>query len=215
MTPPRLSALLVATTCAVMTIACAPKQARVPGSASSKDATLVVLLPDPATGVVGRASASNKTGSADLVKAGDATLVRISKGPSRVKTMSQPEIEKQFGEVLSALPPPPQYFTLFFRFESDELTPESRALVPDVLKAVKDRPAPEVVVTGHTDTTGTAASNLELGMKRAVMVRALLVEAGLDAAAIETVSHGEAVLLVQTPDETYEARNRRVEITIR
>ena len=117
----------------------------------------MVLVPDPATGVVGRASASNKAGSADLLKAGDATLVPISKGPSRVKTMSQREIEKQFGELLSALPPAPQYFTLFFRFESDELTPESRALVPDVLKAAKDRPAPEVVVTGHTDTTGTTS----------------------------------------------------------
>jgi outer membrane protein OmpA-like peptidoglycan-associated protein len=214
MTPPRLSALLVGTTCAVVMIACAPKQAHVPGSAS-KEATLVVLLPDPATGVVGRASASNKAGTADLAKAGDATLVSISKGPSRVKTMSQPEIEKQFGELLSALPPAPQYFTLFFRFESDELTAESRALVPDVLKAVKGRPAPEVIVTGHTDTTGTAASNLELGMKRAMMVRALLVDAGLDSTAIETASHGEAVLLVKTPDDTYESRNRRVEITIR
>jgi outer membrane protein OmpA-like peptidoglycan-associated protein len=214
MTPPRLSALLAVTTCAVMTIACAPRQARVPGSAS-KEATLVVLLPDPATGIVGRASASNKAGSADLAKAGDATLVPIGKGPSRVKTMSQPELEKQFGELLSALPPAPQYFTLFFRFESDELTAESRALVPDVLKAVKGRPAPEVIVTGHTDTTGSAASNLELGMKRAMMVRALLVEAGLDSTAIETVSHGEAVLLVKTPDDTYESRNRRVEITIR
>jgi len=197
-----------------MTIACAPKQARVPGSAS-KEATLVVLLPDPATGIVGRASASNKAGSADLVKAGDATLVSLGKGPSRVKTMSEAEVEKQFGALLSALPPAPQYFTLLFRFESDELTAESRALVPDVLKAVKGRPAPEVIVTGHTDTTGSAASNLELGMKRAMMVRALLVEAGLDSSAIETVSHGEAVLLVKTPDDTYEARNRRVEITIR
>ena len=80
---------------------------------------------------------------------------------------------------------------------------------------MKDRPVPEVVVIGHTDTTGTPASNFELGLKRATMVRALLVEAGLDAASIEVTSHGEAVLLVKTPDETYEPRNRRVEITIR
>jgi outer membrane protein OmpA-like peptidoglycan-associated protein len=52
-------------------------------------------------------------------------------------------------------------------------------------------------------------------MKRATMVRALLGEAGLDPASIEVTSHGEAVLLVRTPDETYEPRNRRVEITIR
>jgi hypothetical protein len=31
---------------------------------------------------------------------------------------------------------------LFFRFESDELTDESRALVPEILQAVKNRPFP-------------------------------------------------------------------------
>jgi peptidoglycan-associated lipoprotein len=47
------------------------------------------------------------------------------------------------------------------------------------------------------------------------MVRTLLVDAGLDPSAIEVTSHGEAELLVRTPDNTYEARNRRVEITIK
>jgi outer membrane protein OmpA-like peptidoglycan-associated protein len=74
---------------------------------------------------------------------------------------------------------------------------------------------PEVSVVGHTDTTGTSRSNVELGMKRGIMVQGLLVQAGLNSSAIEVTSHGEAVLLVTTPDETYEPRNRRVEITIR
>jgi outer membrane protein OmpA-like peptidoglycan-associated protein len=52
-------------------------------------------------------------------------------------------------------------------------------------------------------------------MKRGITVRALLVQAGLDPSAVEVTSHGEAVLLVKTADETYEPRNRRVEITIR
>ncbi len=129
--------------------------------------------------------------------------------------MSEAEVQRLFGDVLATLPPPPQHFTLYFRFESDELTEESRALVPQVLQAVKNRPLPEVAVVGHTDTTGASASNFELGLKRANMVRALLVEAGLDASFIEVISHGEAELLVPTPDDTYEARNRRVEISIR
>jgi outer membrane protein OmpA-like peptidoglycan-associated protein len=208
----QLSAIAVVVTCAVAA-GCGPKQPKVPSA--SKEPTLVMLLPDPDTGNVGSAVASNQAGSVALTKAGNVTLVSPTKGPSKVTTMSEADIEKQYGPVLSSLPPPPQYFTLYFRFESDELTPEGKALVPEVLKAMKNRPAPEVIVTGHTDTTGTSASNLELGMKRATMVRALLVDAGLDANSIEVVSHGEAVLLVKTPDETYEPRNRRVEITIR
>ena len=37
----------------------------------------------------------------------------------------------------------------------------------------------------------------------------------LDKTTIELVSHGEAALLIPTPDETPEPRNRRVEITVR
>ena len=37
----------------------------------------------------------------------------------------------------------------------------------------------------------------------------------LDASAINVTSHGEATLLVPTADDVSEARNRRVEITVR
>ena len=37
----------------------------------------------------------------------------------------------------------------------------------------------------------------------------------IDPTSIEVTSHGEAALLVSTADDTYEPKNRRVEITIR
>jgi len=216
----RLVALLMATATAGLLPACAPKQVRAPEpEPDPKTATLVVLLPDPEGGTTGRATASSKTStkpaSVELAKPRESTLVALNRSPTRVTVLSEDEVKRQFGDILSALPPASQHFILYFRFESDELTAESRALVPDILRTVKERPVPEVVVTGHTDTTGTPASNFELGMKRATMVRALLAEAGLDPASVEVTSHGEAVLLVRTADETYEPRNRRVEITIR
>ena len=122
---------------------------------------------------------------------------------------------KQFGSVLSALPPAPRHFLLFFKFESDELTDGSRALVPEVLKTVKERAFPEVAVVGYTDTMGQPQANIELGLKRATFVRNLLVEVGLDANLIEVTSHGEADQLISTPDATPESRNRRVEIVVR
>ena len=179
------------------------------------DADLVMLLPDPERNTTGKAVASGNGASAELDKAGEYTLVGVNQPPTRVKMMKESEVKRLYGDLLASLPPPPRHFTLYFRFESDELTDESRALVPDVLKAMKDRPVPEVAVVGHTDTTGTPGNNFELGLKRGNMVRGLLVAAGLDATAVEVTSHGEAVLLVRTPDETYEPRNRRVEITIR
>ena len=124
-------------------------------------------------------------------------------------------MQRLFGDALSALPAPPRRFTLHFRFDSDDLTDEARALVPEILRSVTARSVPDVVVVGHTDTAGTSASNFELGLKRASFVRSLLVEAGLETSAIEVISHGETDLLVQTPDDTPEPRNRRVEIAVR
>ena len=176
---------------------------------------LVALLPDADTGTVGRALVSSTVGTADLAAERDSTLATAKRTPGPVTTLSQSDVDRLFGAALAALPPPPGHFTLYFRFESDELTDESRALVQEILEAVKVRAAPEVAIVGHTDTMGVPARNVELGLKRAMMVRALLIEAGLDHSFIEVTSHGEGDLLVRTADDTAEPRNRRVEISVK
>jgi len=113
------------------------------------------------------------------------------------------------------MPPAPAQFNLFFRFESEELTDASRALLPQIMDAVTSRPFPEVAVVGHTDTTGPAAVNFELGLRRANTIRSLLVAAGIDRSMISVSSHGETDLLVKTADEVAEPNNRRVDITVR
>ena len=87
--------------------------------------------------------------------------------------------------------------------------------MPRILEALRNRPFPDVAVIGHTDTTGTPAGNVELGLRRANAIRTLLIEAGIGANVIEVTSHGEADLLVKTADQVLEPRNRRVEITVR
>ncbi len=209
---PQLAVLLAMLTAAV-TPACGPK--RVGGPSRPGDATTIVLLPDAEDDSVGHARVSNHAGSVDLGAERDTTQVVGAQSPGPISTMSEADVERIFGEALSALPPPPRRFTLHFRFDSDDLTNEARALVPEILKSVTARSVPDVVVVGHTDTAGTSASNFDLGIKRANVVRNLLVEAGLETSAIEVISHGEADLLLPTPDETPEPRNRRVEIAIR
>ena len=129
--------------------------------------------------------------------------------------MSEQDVQRVFGAALAALPLPPVHFTLYFRFESNELTDESRALVPAILNIVKQRAVPEVLVVGHTDTMGDRRANLALGLKRANTVREILATAGLARGTIEVTSHGEADPAVKTPDNRAEPRNRRVEITVR
>ena len=190
---------------------CVPKKAQTPQPASSN---LIVLLPDPGKTTVGRAVVSNDKGTVELSEAGAAATVSPGAAP-KATVLAQSDVQRIFGDALASLPPLPQHFVLYFRFDSEELTDESRRLVQEVLSVVKQRPDPEVVAIGHTDTTGTPAGNVELGLRRANAVRTILVDAGLPAAAIAVRSHGEGALLVRTADGVFEARNRRVEITVR
>ena len=208
---PRI-AVLMAMSVAGLVWSCGPQQIRTPQRPGQD---LIVLLPDPASADVGRATVSNPSGAVDLAAARDSTIASAGQRPTPVSTMSEAEMNRLFGEALAALPPPAQYFTLYFRFDSEVLTEESRALVPDILSAIRARPVPDVVAVGHTDTIGAPATNFELGLKRANAVRDLLVEAGLAASALEVISHGESDLLVRTADEVAEPRNRRVEIAVR
>ena len=184
------------------------------GGNGSPRQSVVVLLPDPDDGHVGRIAVSNPKGSTELTSARASARVALTRAP-RTRTLSESDVNRQFGEILRTLPPPPRHFTLPFRFDSEELTEDGKQLLPEVLQSVKSYPAPEVVVIGHTDTTGTPQSNAELGLRRANAVRALLVQAGLNPAAIDVRSHGEGELLVPTADNVFEPRNRRVEVTVR
>jgi outer membrane protein OmpA-like peptidoglycan-associated protein len=196
---------------ASIAVACGPKRISTPIRPGQ---ALAVLLPDSDTRLTGDAHVSNPFGSVELATERDAALATANSRPV-LGTLSEADVENIFGDALSALPPPPRQFTLFFRFESDELTEQSQALIPEILGAVKVHAVQDVVVIGHTDTMGTQQANFGLGLKRAMTVRNLLVKAGLDGATIDVTSVGELDLLVKTPDETPEPRNRRVDIAVR
>lgn len=65
-------------------------------------------------------------------------------------------------------------------------------------------------VLGHTDTVGSDESNLALSRRRAKAIAAWFRSRGLTLA-IAFEGLGERTLLVKTPDETDEPRNRRVD----
>lgn len=68
---------------------------------------------------------------------------------------------------------------------------------------------------GHSDTSGSAAENLEISLERAEAVRDRLVALGLPLFMIEVVARGESDPAVATGDGVAEALNRRVVIEVR
>src|SRR5262245_8305605 len=204
-------ALVLVTVAAGLQMACGTLRSQTP---HRKGPTTVVLLPEM-DGTVGRAAVSNSSGTVELGTARASTRVIPGAAPEAVKEMSESDVMRLFSAALAAQPPAPAHFTLYFEFDSDELTEESRKLVSEVQQAVKTYPAPQIAVVGHTDTTGSATANIGLGQRRAEVARMRLIEAGLDPSSIVVTSHGEATLLVPTADNVSEPRNRRVEITVR
>jgi len=186
-----------------------------PPATPASPPALIVLLPDPETGVTGKIRVSNEFGAVMVEAPRGATTVTANTAPGSLKTIGEDEVRQLFGAALDALPPAPKHFTLYFKFESDTLTDESAGKIPEVLDAVKRLAVPEVVVIGHTDTMGEKKANVTLGMRRAAAVRNVLVAAGIPTGLIEVASHGEADLLIKTKDNTPEPRNRRVEISVR
>ena len=186
---------------AALTASCATKR------------TVVLLLPDE-DGTVGRASVSNQAGAVELVDARSAAVVEKGRAPQLVTLMSDADVKQKYGETLASLPAAPIRFTVYFQFDSDVLTDESRRLVPRILATVKERSAREVIVVGHTDRMGSTAENFALGLKRATTVRTLLMAAGLDSSIVDVTSLGESDPVVRTANGQAEPRNRRVEIVV-
>jgi outer membrane protein OmpA-like peptidoglycan-associated protein len=174
-----------------------------------------VLIPEP-DGSVGTIAVSNQAGSQTIDQPNQATdVASASEAPRPPTTLSAAQISKTWGSAIKAGPRDPKHFLLYFVSGTDQLTKESQALIPEIFTSIKEFPAAEISVVGHTDTVGSEADNAALAMQRAETVRDLLVKDGLDPKMIEVDSHGEKNLLIPTPDNTDEPRNRRVEVTVR
>lgn len=197
---------------AVLATACrSPRPAITP--AVPRD--LIVLAPHPEGAPLGAAVVTATGASVELAEAGASVTVAVGETPRPPVVLSPDEIARLFGDALGALPPPARRFVLYFAVGNDTLTPESQAQVPAILALVTERGLPDVAIIGHTDTTGAAAANVTLGLRRATLVRDRLVAAGLDGTLIEVASHGESNPIEPTADNTGNARNRRVEVTVR
>ena len=125
------------------------------------------------------------------------------------------DIKNRYGALLETLPQRAAVFIVYFITDTDELTPESAAQLADIKAQLAARPAPEVIVIGHTDTVARRAYNDELSLRRAETVKRMLVEIGIPADQISVQARGERELLVPTGDGVDEPRNRRVEIRVR
>lgn len=173
----------------------------------------VVLMEnaDGTTGAITYRDNKNNTVTIDQPEVG----VRLENAAAGTFAVSQEKIQADFFDAAAVRPEPPVSFMLYFESGDVKLTPESEALIPDVMTEVENHPAPDVSIIGHTDTVGTAQANEELALQRAQAIASMVMATGVKTSEFTVTSHGERNLLVKTPDNTPEEKNRRVEITVR
>jgi outer membrane protein OmpA-like peptidoglycan-associated protein len=174
---------------------------------------LVVVLPD-ANGRVGTVVVE-RGGERIVLNEAYATSRITADGVMRLEKLAEPEVHASFDRVVSALPQRPMSFVLYFVRGSDTPTDESRGDLEGMLREVRRRAAPDIVVTGHTDRVGKDESNDQLSLQRAARVKADLVRQGIATDRIRVAGRGEREPVVATDDGIDEPRNRRVEIDVR
>ncbi len=179
---------------------------------------LIVLLADP-DGRVGTLQFTTQGGSQVLDKLGDASWVDDGSGPPTVpKPINESEVTDIFEAALSAQPDLTGRFVsfrLYFERNTTKLTPESKALLLQVIGTIRNRNPDEIYVVGHTDRVGTEAYNTRLSSRRANHVRDLLVSRGIQSGLFVVSFHGEGMPAISTEDEVDEPLNRRVEVIVR
>jgi len=173
----------------------------------------IVLLPDQ-DGTTGRVIVTTNSGELVLDKPYASADV-YAQGKVEQVGEAEATVRQRFGAALDARPPAPVSFTVYFVFDKDELTAQSLQQFGRIKTELAARPAPEVVVIGHTDRVGAVPYNDALSLKRAGTVRSALIAAGIPAAQIDIAGRGEREPAVPTADEVDEPRNRRVEILVR
>lgn len=175
-------------------------------------ATRVTLMPDQG-GHVGAVEVYNPQGRQRIARAFETVDVTESSAPGKPHAVDRAAFENAHRALLDAQPTPPRRFELNFLFDSMELTPASRKLLPVVLQAVHDRSPTEVTVFGYADSVGTDAYNMALSAQRANAVAKRLKQ--LDPKLpVEVLYFGDKSPLVPSPPGVPEPRNRRAEIVI-
>ncbi len=135
--------------------------------------------------------------------------------PSEIKIMSKKEIAERFKEVIAITPNKAKSFILYFEQNGVELLPKSKQILLDAIDSIAKRTPCMVDIIGHTDTTGSNQANMVVSLKRAKYIASVLEKRGIPLESLLIKGYGEEDLLVATPDNQAEVRNRNVEIFVK
>ena len=183
---------------------------------SVSNATSVAI--EPSVGAV------QPGGSRLVFPNGNTTYTLVAKGPGGTAedtasvrvTIPAPTVaavpRKSFGDLLGK-----QTGDAYFDYDKSNLRPDARMALQHDATALrdifKDFQSAKVTVEGHCDERGSAEYNLALGDRRAKEAKDYLVEFGVPAAQLTTISYGKERPQCSEHNEECWQKNRRAHLT--
>jgi len=104
---------------------------------------------------------------------------------------------------------------VFFDLDDYSIRNDARQILQENARALKERPGILVTIEGHCDERGSERYNIVLGDRRANSVRDYLIQLGIAASRIETISYGEERPFCEERTEECWQFNRRARIVMR
>ncbi len=102
---------------------------------------------------------------------------------------------------------------IHFEFDSAILTPDAQELLKTKAEWLHNSNV-KSTIEGHCDDRGTLEYNLALGERRALSAKSFLVDLGIPASRLTTISYGEERPVDPGQNEAAWAKNRRSHFTI-
>ncbi len=102
---------------------------------------------------------------------------------------------------------------IHFEFDSSTLTTEAQLILKKKAEWLQNNPEAMSTIEGHCDDRGTNEYNLALGDRRATSAKTFLVDLGISASRLTTLSYGEERPLALEKNEDAWAKNRRCRFT--
>ena len=102
-----------------------------------------------------------------------------------------------------------------FEFDSAKLSMDAQDILRRKAEWLKENPRAKIIIEGHCDERGTNEYNLALGDRRAFSAKSFLVDLGIAASRLTTVSYGEERPIDSHADEDAWAKNRRAHFVIK
>jgi peptidoglycan-associated lipoprotein len=98
---------------------------------------------------------------------------------------------------------------VYFDYDADNIRPDQQASVQGDAQFLSQHPNIQFTVEGHCDERGSTEYNLALGDRRANAVKNALIQAGLSASRVKTISYGKEKPFCTESNESCWQQNRR------